>query len=132
MKNKIQRKNFIKNITVTLLSVSIIGPLYLYIKKIKDSAKNKSITVKRVKGISFHDDAIIIDNNNSLSVFSSRCTHLGCKIEHEENNMLLCRCHGSSFNTDGSVAKGPASKSLKSLNFKFSKDKKNITIEIIN
>lgn len=50
-----------------------------------------------------------------LAAFSTRCTHLGCRISRVEDGLLVCPCHGSRFHADGRVATGPASKPLASL-----------------
>lgn len=40
--------------------------------------------------------------------FCSHCTHLGCVFGSVANGTVNCFCHGSKFNLDGSVARGPA------------------------
>ncbi len=44
--------------------------------------------------------------------FSSTCTHKGCTVDKIADGTIDCPCHGSMFNLDGSVAKGPATKPL--------------------
>ena len=44
--------------------------------------------------------------------FSSTCTHKGCTVDKIVDGTIDCPCHGSKFNLDGSVAKGPAQKPL--------------------
>jgi Rieske Fe-S protein len=44
--------------------------------------------------------------------FSSTCTHKGCTVDKIADGTIDCPCHGSKFNLDGSVAKGPAEKPL--------------------
>jgi Rieske Fe-S protein len=48
-----------------------------------------------------------------LSAYTLVCTHNGCSpaVPNAEG-LLICPCHGANFNADGSVAKGPAKKSL--------------------
>ena len=46
--------------------------------------------------------------------FSSSCTHKGCAVNKVADGTIDCPCHGSKFNLDGTVAKGPASKPLES------------------
>jgi Rieske Fe-S protein len=44
--------------------------------------------------------------------FSAICTHAGCEVNKVAEGTIDCPCHGSKFNLDGSVAKGPATKPL--------------------
>ena len=44
--------------------------------------------------------------------FSAKCTHKGCAVNKVADGTIDCPCHGSKFNLDGSVAKGPADKPL--------------------
>ena len=44
--------------------------------------------------------------------FSATCTHAGCTVNKIADGTIDCPCHGSKFNLDGSVAKGPAQKPL--------------------
>ena len=46
--------------------------------------------------------------------FSSVCTHSGCNVSEVKDAKIICRCHGSEFNLDGTVAEGPATKPLES------------------
>lgn len=69
-------------------------------------------------GITLHDDLIVIKNNDKLRILSSRCTHLGCRINNVNENILTCPCHGSQFDLNGIPVKGPAAKNLTELKFK--------------
>lgn len=81
-------------------------------------------------GISFYDSVIVSKNNNRIKVLSSKCTHLGCKINEANGNKLICPCHGSQYAFDGSVIKGPAGKALKSLPFQINAQTGEITVNV--
>ncbi len=68
--------------------------------------------------INFIEKVIVIKNNNKFEIFSDTCPHLGCKINNFSGDSIICPCHGSHFDLEGKVIKGPANKSLKKLNFK--------------
>ena len=44
--------------------------------------------------------------------FVARCTHAGCALAIKDGG-IECPCHGSKFNFDGTVARGPATQPLK-------------------
>jgi len=53
------------------------------------------------------------DGDNYVAV-SSICTHQACTVGYSiQNNNFPCPCHGSVFNSNGSVANGPATQPLK-------------------
>ena len=49
-----------------------------------------------------------------LSAFTRVCTHLGCQpaLPDARTHLQVCPCHGSTYSADGTVVKGPASRSL--------------------
>lgn len=47
-----------------------------------------------------------------FKAFSAVCTHKGCDMNKVADGTIDCPCHGSKFNLDGTVAKGPATEPL--------------------
>lgn len=88
----------------------------------------KQIPYNQNKTVTFSDRFIIVNQKGQTTVFDSRCSHLGCKINKLENNQLVCPCHGSTYNLSGKVMKGPAYKNLEIIPSKITADGKNITI----
>jgi len=80
--------------------------------------------------ITFSDEAIIVSKGSSLRVFRPACTHLGCTIRTASGGELVCPCHGSRFNLNGTVVKGPATKPLKELPFELNQKDRTITITL--
>lgn len=57
-------------------------------------------------------------------VFSSICPHLGCQVEWVgDQRHFFCPCHGSVFEEDGSLLKGPAPRGLDYLDSKVEEGK---------
>ena len=44
--------------------------------------------------------------------FVARCTHSGCLLAEVKNGAIVCACHGSRFDLDGQVTRGPATAPL--------------------
>lgn len=56
---------------------------------------------------------IVNMGNNNFNALTSVCTHSQCDRNWTfTNNVFTCTCHGSRFNTNGSVVNGPASQAL--------------------
>jgi cytochrome b6-f complex iron-sulfur subunit len=55
--------------------------------------------------------AVIFNRAGVITAYSLTCTHLGCTVE-EDGEAFVCPCHGSRYNIDGEVLKGPAQKPL--------------------
>jgi len=110
-----------------------IAGFALWNKMIKTNASitNKSeitIPFDSTKKIIFQDNYIIINKEGITKVYSSRCTHLGCKIDKSQDGNLICPCHGSKFNSEGMAIKGPATKSLEEKEFSFNENRSFISI----
>ena len=90
--------------------------------------KERIFPFNKHKEISFNDNFIIVAKNNSITVFSSHCTHLGCKIDKLEDDRFVCPCHGSEYNLNGKVIKGPAFKNLEIVPSRISEDGNDIII----
>ncbi len=58
--------------------------------------------------------AVIRHSSDGFIALSLVCTHLGCTVE-EAPGGFQCPCHGSRYDTQGSVTRGPAAKPLRAL-----------------
>lgn len=54
----------------------------------------------------------IIRNKQGFLALNLTCTHLGCLVQVHEDG-LHCPCHGSCFDFQGQVTRGPASSPLR-------------------
>lgn len=54
-----------------------------------------------------------IQKPESLVAVNPTCTHAGCVVKwNASDKQFVCPCHGASFDNQGKVTKGPASKPL--------------------
>jgi Rieske Fe-S protein len=65
-------------------------------------------------GLIVGDTVVTQPTAGTFSGFSTSCTHAGCKVNKVANGVIECPCHGSTFHLDGTVAHGPATRSLDS------------------
>ena len=129
---KISRKNFFRRIGFVSL-IPLAGIWFSTSKQslLREEKFEKIIIPANIpEGISFYDSVIVSKNNKGIKILSSKCTHLGCKINESNGNTLVCPCHGSQYAFDGTVIKGPAGKALKSLPFQINAQTGEITINV--
>ena len=55
--------------------------------------------------------ALLIRNEQGFTALSLVCTHIGCTVEKTAEG-FSCPCHGSRYDLQGKVVRGPASESL--------------------
>jgi cytochrome b6-f complex iron-sulfur subunit len=61
------------------------------------------------------DATYLVSNETGVKDFgiNAVCTHLGCVVPwNKAENKFMCPCHGSQYNSDGKVVRGPAPLSL--------------------
>ncbi len=111
-----------------MLGITVVWDKMVSRDRTINSKQNVDFPFNSNKLITFDGDFIIVNRRNETKVFSARCTHLGCKIDQFEGDKLLCPCHGSVFNLDGKVTKGPAVLPLKEIDFEIDNKLKRIKI----
>jgi nitrite reductase/ring-hydroxylating ferredoxin subunit len=71
------------------------------------------------------------DDSPKLTAFDDRCTHLGCRQKwNQDRGLFECPCHGSEFDLEGRVKRGPANRSLPRFSFSRSEENKIRLLEI--
>lgn len=68
-----------------------------------------------VQGLRGDATYLILDDNKNLADFglNAVCTHLGCVVPwNKAENKFMCPCHGSQYDKNGKVVRGPAPLSL--------------------
>jgi cytochrome b6-f complex iron-sulfur subunit len=127
-----ERRTFIR-----LTGFTLLVPLsWLWIRMSERLEQTRSVgTAPKVlkniaEGVNFFDEYIVVSLNGTTSVFSSRCSHAGCRISKSEGNQLICPCHGSRYDAlSGKVIKGPSLENLKKLTFRLDKPGGDVIID---
>jgi cytochrome b6-f complex iron-sulfur subunit len=81
------------------------------------------LTIDSTSPLATVGNAVLIENGlgkflvartaqDGFVALTAVCTHFGCTIVRYENMTYECPCHGSRFNTSGTVVRGPASSPL--------------------
>ena len=127
---RVNRRTFLNlGMTITIgLFVAIWNKITLNQINLSKQRK-RTFPFDKNKPVTFVDDFIIINQNNQTQVFRAHCTHLGCKINQATNGKLVCPCHGSEYDLNGQVLKGPAYKSLHIMQAIIADDGSQIEIE---
>jgi cytochrome b6-f complex iron-sulfur subunit len=56
--------------------------------------------------------AVLARDANGLYAMTITCTHESCDVAPSNGTTLFCSCHGSLFDNNGAVLRGPASSPL--------------------
>jgi len=66
--------------------------------------------------VQLQGQVLLIAEGDTTRALSARCTHLGCIVTvAEDGQSLVCPCHGSEYELDGTVRSGPAKQPLQPL-----------------
>lgn len=121
---KTSRRDFLKFSTNSLLALAGalgIGGLFRFLSYQFDESPQTEFDIGSAYDYPYNSrtvlpyiPAIIIHDKNGVQAVSLECTHLGCMVE-ARNFGFECPCHGSRFDLDGIMLKGPAAKDLRKL-----------------
>ena len=65
----------------------------------------------RVTADGLPEPVLLVETAGSFRAFSSTCTHQQCEVR-PSGGLLRCPCHGSAYDLEGEVVRGPAGKPL--------------------
>lgn len=109
------RRKFITSLTLLLASG---GLLVRYLtprsnKKRQVLVSCASADVPQSGALVFQNERLaLLRDRSGLYALSLVCTHLGCSVTVSAQE-LACPCHGSTFDRQGRVLKGPADRALR-------------------
>lgn len=121
LKNKkITRRQWLKALIISILSLEL---LYVFTGLSKNNMRKKENNALYEAGklSSFQPGQVYPFGaqkfylsrfeDGGLLAISTRCTHLGCMVQANDNG-FVCPCHASSFNQYGEVLSAPAIRAL--------------------
>ncbi|MGD9818076.1 MAG: ubiquinol-cytochrome c reductase iron-sulfur subunit [Desulfomonilaceae bacterium] len=131
------KRSFLK-IILSLATVLLSGLMSWAVAKYAsfsgDKAKSREIPKTVIDGLQpglpvhYPDAGVWLvkqAGKDQISVFDDKCPHLGCKYNWiADKKVFECPCHGSVFDINGQVKKGPANRAVSAL--KLSLDEKEI------
>jgi Rieske Fe-S protein len=118
---KLSKREFLK--FITKIFITTVSALFLF-KFLTPERKDEEVLTKTPVDSIPEGGALVFKElklavlkmEGEISAVSLTCTHLGCTVSLSDGN-FACPCHGSVFDINGDVLKGPAVKSLKKYAF---------------
>jgi len=115
----LERKEFVCLVTSGALTLSFLSLIESCSKSAASVNFNLDLTqaanmaLQQTGGYVISNNVIIINTGSGYVALSDICTHAGCALFYDNSTRTLpCLCHGSLFNTNGTVLRGPAITSL--------------------
>ena len=131
MEAKHDRRTFFKWAGIAVLGgIAVLWNRLVGTERKLTTSRKITIPFDPARQYTFHEDFIIINQTGLLTVLSTKCTHLGCKIREVNNNQLICPCHGSVYTMDGKPVKGPAILPLKRPDYSLDDSNTQITVSL--
>jgi cytochrome b6-f complex iron-sulfur subunit len=94
-----------------------------------DLSQPENVVLNTIGGSKIVQTILFVNTGPGYISLSSICTHEGCTVGYDSaSEKVICPCHGSKFNTTGSIVTGPAATPLKS--YPVSKSGNILTISI--
>jgi cytochrome b6-f complex iron-sulfur subunit len=120
----IARREFVATCSACCASLLLAGCASLVTHPVPMSAGRVRLSLATFPDLALPDGAIKIlpagmtdpvyvlaRGNGEFGALSPICTHRGCTVE-VQSDRLVCPCHGSTYDRDGRVLKGPAQRAL--------------------
>ena len=108
------RRSFITTVVILLASA---GALWRYLTPRTSGHRNLVVSAGRVEvpaegALVFREARVaVMREGDTVYALGLVCTHLGCTVTVVDDG-LSCPCHGSRFDRQGRVLKGPADRPL--------------------
>jgi Rieske Fe-S protein len=86
--------------------------------------------VPPVQGLDGAPILVVRDGAGRFHALSMQCTHEGCPVRPPEEGIISCPCHGSQYDLDGRVRRGPAQLPLARYAVEYHRWSKRLTLRV--
>ncbi|HUI89031.1 MAG TPA: ubiquinol-cytochrome c reductase iron-sulfur subunit [Anaerolineales bacterium] len=128
---ELSRRDFFKLITTVLLTISGalgIGALIRFLNYQTEPPVKTEFDIGPMENYPIGSrslvpdvPAVLIHSQTGFTALSLVCTHLGCTVMQQDYG-FGCPCHGSRYDANGNVLRGPAQNPLRSLRVEITAD----------
>lgn len=73
---------------------------------------------------------VVRDASRRFHALSMQCTHEGCPVRPPVQGVITCPCHGSQYDLEGHVRRGPAQLSLARYDVEYHRWTKRLTLRV--
>lgn len=108
------------------------GPPPLYESTVDVSAltTNGATLVTPTPGLDGAPILVVRDGAHEFHALSMQCTHEGCPVRAPVRGVITCPCHGSQYDLQGRVRRGPAQLPLARYSVEYHRWTKRLTLRV--
>ena len=108
------------------------GPPPLFETTIDVSTLNSdgASLVAPVQGLDGAPILVVRDGSARFHALSMQCTHEGCPVRPPVGGVITCPCHGSQYDLEGRVRRGPAQLALARYAVEYHRWSKRLTLRV--
>ena len=86
--------------------------------------------VAPVQGLDGAPILVVRDGSGRFHALSMQCTHEGCPVGAPVGGVITCPCHGSQYDVEGRVRRGPAQLPLARYALEYHRWSKRVTLRV--
>ena len=105
-------------------------PLYEQTVDVSSLTSDGATLVTRTAGLDGAPILIVRDAPRRFHALSMQCTHEGCPVRPPVGGVITCPCHGSQYDLEGQVRRGPAQLPLARYSVEYHRWNKRLTLRV--